>query len=371
MSDFNHTIQAVARQTGLSAHVIRIWEKRYGAVAPERTGTNRRLYSDAQVERLALLRQITQSGQSIGVVARLPVERLRHLAAATPAWPTSAEGKAARPQLADEVSGGAAWATGPTEGAVEETRRAADVAAAEDRRGGLPVAAGPEIFVADAFLARALAAVRALAAEALAQLLTEAEVRLGVQGVLQRVVAPLAQALGEHWRDGTLSAAHEHCASAVLRTWLAQATHGQSIPPEAPVLVVATPAGQYHEIGALLVSALAANVGWRVTYLGASLPAAEIAGAVRQNRARALALSLVYPTDDARLEGELVRLRQLLPAEVRLLVGGQAVPAYRAVLERIGAQQATDLRPLGEWLDRIRLPTPVAEAETEASARAR
>ena len=82
------------------------------------------------------------------------------------------------------------------------------------------------------------------------------------------------------------------------------------------MLVVATPAGQIHELGALLVGAAAANLGWHVTYLGASLPAAEIAGAARQNRARAVALSLVYPEDDPRLEGELTRLRESLPPEV-------------------------------------------------------
>ena len=57
--------------------------------------------------------------------------------------------------------------------------------------------------------------------------------------------------------------------------------------------------------------AAAANIGWHVTYLGASLPAAEIAGAAMQNRARAVALSLVYPQDDPRLEGELIRLRDM------------------------------------------------------------
>jgi hypothetical protein len=43
---------------------------------------------------------------------------------------------------------------------------------------------------------------------------------------------------------------------------------------------------------------------WQASYLGASLPAAEIAGAARQRRARAVALSLVYPEDDLRLENE-------------------------------------------------------------------
>jgi len=46
----------------------------------ERTGTNRRLYSDEQIERLSLLRDITQGGHSIGHVANLPTEKLRQLA---------------------------------------------------------------------------------------------------------------------------------------------------------------------------------------------------------------------------------------------------------------------------------------------------
>jgi DNA-binding transcriptional MerR regulator len=80
MEEAHQAIKVVARRTGLSAHVIRIWEKRYGAVEPERTGTNRRLYSDEQIERLSLLRDITQAGHSIGHVAKLPTEKLRQLA---------------------------------------------------------------------------------------------------------------------------------------------------------------------------------------------------------------------------------------------------------------------------------------------------
>ena len=71
-----------------------------------------------------------------------------------------------------------------------------------------------------------------------------------------------------------------------------------------------------------LVGATAAHLGWQVTYLGASLPAAEIAGAAVQKRARAVALSLVYPEDDPRLPGELTRLREALPAAMTLLVIG-------------------------------------------------
>ena len=53
MAEAHQAIKVVARRTGLSAHVIRIWEKRYGAVEPERTVTNRRLYSDEFCRRYA------------------------------------------------------------------------------------------------------------------------------------------------------------------------------------------------------------------------------------------------------------------------------------------------------------------------------
>lgn len=308
MSDFQHPIQAVVRRTGLSAHVIRIWEKRYGAVEPERTVTNRRLYSDAQIERLTLLRAITQAGQSIGYVAKLPTEKLAQLAAASP--------------VAGEPTGPGASPAEP----------------------------------ASSFLNDSLAAIRALDARALERTLNRSETALGAVGMLRQLAAPLAKAIGDAWREGTITAAHEHFASAVLRTYLAQAAKTFVSGANDPVLVVTTPAGQLHELGALLAAAMAANLGWHVSYLGASLPAPEIAGAAKQNRARAVALSLVYPSDDPRMDGELTRLRDLLPPEVKLIAGGQAAPAYRAVLDRVGAVLVGDLAQLSTALDEFRTP---------------
>ena len=309
MANAHQAIKVVAQRTGLSAHVIRIWEKRYGAVEPERTGTNRRLYSDEQIERLSLLREITQQGHSIGHVAKLPTEKLRELAQVSHA----PHGRPAR-----------ALATAPD---------------------------------APTFLEDCIVAVKSLNARALETTLQSAALELGAQGLLQRVVAPLVQTLGDLWRDGTITAAHEHFASAVVRNFLGHAAKPFAGTESAPGLVVATPAGQIHELGALLAGAAAANLGWHVTYLGASLPAAEIAGAARQNRARAVALSLVYPGDDPRLEGELTRLRELLPSDVALLIGGRATPAYSGVLEKIGAHQIKDLTHLCSTLDDLRKPT--------------
>jgi MerR family transcriptional regulator, light-induced transcriptional regulator len=75
-------------------------------------------------------------------------------------------------------------------------------------------------------------------------------------------------------------------------------------------------------------------------------------------------LSLVYPEDDARLAGELSRLRELLPPEIGLIVGGRAVPAYRATCQKIGALQPADLTQLGGQLDELRRTLPPMQANT-------
>lgn len=72
-----YPINVVSKLTGLSSHLIRAWEKRYNAVEPSRTGTNRRVYSDEAVEKLKLLKLLTSKGYSIGNIASLSGPRLK------------------------------------------------------------------------------------------------------------------------------------------------------------------------------------------------------------------------------------------------------------------------------------------------------
>ena len=302
-----HSIKVVAQRTGLSAHVIRIWEKRYGAVKPSRSGTNRRCYSEAEVQRLILLRQVTEAGHNIGNVAALDVERLRGLL-----LPQSIG-------LSGELS-------------------------------------GVEFSSPEGFLAAGLQATKNLDPEALKQVLQTARIKLGAQGLLQLLIGPMVQQLGTLWRAGELTAAHEHFATGVIRTFLGMESAPFSASNQNAKLIVATPTGQLHELGALLVYSTAINLGWKVIYLGASLPAAEIAGAAFQNGVRAVALSLVYPEDDPLVDSELRKLREMLPSEVSIIIGGRAAAAYRSTIESIGAVLIGDLDALCNTLDQLRRP---------------
>jgi MerR family transcriptional regulator, light-induced transcriptional regulator len=314
MSDFRHSMKSVSQRTGLSPHVIRVWERRYGAVEPRRTPTNRRLYSETEVGRLALLCAATRAGHSIGTIARLPDEQLRVLAG----WARNGEGE---------------------EGQTDE---------------------GPVAPVDDSYLAGAVAAVRRMDGRVLESVLRRASLELGTQGLLQRVVGPLTQRMGELWHQGELTAAQEHFASGLLRGFLANLARPYGLSEHAPGLWVGTPAGQIHELGAILVAAAASGHGWRAAYVGSSLPAVEIAGSAVRMKARAVALSIVYPGDDPSLGAELEGLRRFLPPATAIVVGGRAAECYRSALERIGAYVAKDLNGLYRVLDELRTPDRTA-----------
>lgn len=174
-TDPGHPIKVVSRRTGLSPHLIRIWERRYRAVVPQRTSTNRRLYADSDIERLLLLHRAVRAGRSIGSVAHLSFNELQSLVAQ------------------DEAKGFVA-----TPG----TRRAA-------------VENSPEHFIE-----LSLAAIRELNADQLDTVLRQASVMLSQPVLIEQVIVPLMYRIGDLWREGNCRVVHEHIASSVVRNFL-------------------------------------------------------------------------------------------------------------------------------------------------------
>jgi DNA-binding transcriptional MerR regulator/methylmalonyl-CoA mutase cobalamin-binding subunit len=303
-----HSIKVAARKTGLSPHVIRVWEKRYKVVSPDRTTTNRRLYSDADIERLRLLQRATRAGHSISHVAQLPTESLTELV-------KTEEETAPLPTVARQA---------------KKERSAQSV------------------------LEDCLEAVKNLDSDALKVALTRAAIALSQPALMEQVIIPLMQRIGDLWRDGSLRVAHEHLASAVARTVLGSLGETLAVSKSGPRLIVTTPAGQLHEIGALIAAVTAASEGWRVIYLGPSLPAEEIAGAAEQSQAKAVLLSIVYPADDPHLVNEFRKLRRYLAPEVAIVVGGRAADAYENALREIGAVILQDMPRLRAQLETLR-----------------
>ncbi|QQL45996.1 MerR family transcriptional regulator [Sulfuriroseicoccus oceanibius] len=306
MANSQYPMKYVTQVTGLSPHVLRVWERRYGAVKPQRTESNRRIYDEADVARLALLVKLTKAGHSIRHIANIPIEGLESMIRGL------------------------------------ESDHAKVASLPQD----------PEL--KQSLLDKAWRHVIALQPAELQQVLDAAVVELGASGLIEKLLAPLIGRIGEGWENGDLSVAEEHAATAVIRDALFRASIPYSGEVGAPRMVVATPSGQLHELGAAMVFATARRKGWDVTYLGSSLPAEEIVRAVVRSEAIAVALSVVYPSDDPRLGEELRRLRSLLPSDVTILIGGRAAFAYRNEIGEIKASLMTDLQGLKRKLDVLR-----------------
>ena len=314
-----HPIRVVARLTGLSPHVIRMWERRYAAVDPLRTPSNRRMYSEADIARLRLLRHLTNVGHAIGQIAGLPNGRLEEMAARDQevmSWEGNGGGESENQSTATEL------------------------------------------------LNASLTAIHDLDAQQLERVLGQSAVRLNALAVLDQVVGPLLAVIGERWREGRLRVAQEHVASAVVRTFLGDLLRTYDAKPGAPHLVISTPPRQEHELGALMAAVVAASEGWAHTYLGPNIPVEEIAVVAGLKESRAIALSLIYPPDDPLLVSELRKLRRLAPKDVAILAGGAAASNYGAVLRKVKATVVTELMALPEALRALREPGPPA-ATTE------
>jgi methanogenic corrinoid protein MtbC1 len=233
---------------------------------------------------------------------------------------------------------------------------AGDLSASEVGGGVVAAGAEDEEARAEAIFDTCLAAVRRLDGRAFELELERASVELSRTHLIEKVLEPLMRTVGELWRVGELRPAHEHMASAGMRSFVGGLCDICDTPEAAPRIVITTPQRQRHEMGALLVAASAAAEGWNVVYLGPDLPAEEIAAAARDTGARAIGLSITYPPDDPSVAGELTRLGRLLPPHVTLLVGGRGAPAYRSAIDAAGGRFVEDLASLRGLLAGLRDP---------------
>jgi len=300
-----HGIKVATTLTGLSAHVIRVWEKRYAAVTPKRTETNRRLYSDADISRLQTLSHLIKKGHTISHIANLNDDELHDLV-----------------------------------NSIEHTEQNPHQAEAEEH--------------SSQFVATATEAIRNYDQKALESIFDEATLTLGYSGLLELVIIPVVHQVGDDWHNGVLTIAGEHAATSFIKDYLSHSVRSFSLHENAPVLVITTPAGQLHDLGAFIGSCQARKLGWKIVNLGASIPAAEIAGALLRVNATALLLGIVYPLDDPQLDGELKRLRKLAPAKIPILVGGCNLDNYLKSLEEINAIPITEMSGLAPELHKIR-----------------
>jgi len=261
-------IGELSRRLGVSDHVLRAWESRYGLLQPVRSAGGFRLYSEADESR----------------VRRMQAHLARGLSAA----------EAARAVLAEDNGAGHGRAAGPDHAA--------------PTAGELPGA-----------LRQALDAFDEPAAQAaLDRLVSD----LSLPAVLRDVVLPYLTELGERWESGTASIAQEHFASNLIRGRLAGLARGWGN-GHGPRAVLACPPGELHDLALMVFGIVLNRNGWRIDYLGMNTPVEELTRTVDARRPDLVVLAVTLPENLEPLVAQLTALARRAPLA---LAGAGATP---------------------------------------------
>lgn len=309
-----YPMRAVTRFTGLTADVVRVWERRYGAVNPARTAGHARRYTAEDVRRLLLLHEAVRRGHSIGDVARLEDDVLRALL-----------------EQSSVLRRGGATGGDPSERVLDELR----TGSAPSESAGV--------------VAEYLGAVTRFEMRRALDVLGAAAAMLSPERFVTGVVLPILDEVGERWSRADLSVAQEHVVSAQVKGFLLTMLRMAPAPgPGAGRVLVGTPSGHLHEIGALTAAWLAAARGWDTVYVGPDIPLPELELAARMADADLVLLSLVRevpPRERAGLGTAIDRLAATVP----VWVGAPEGHAFHGMKSR--ARRFTRLDDLGPALD--------------------
>lgn len=265
-----YRVKTVSTMTGIPRATLLAWERRYAILDPERTSGGYREYSDADIDVLRRLKGLVDLGHPIGEAVSLA------------------------------------------------------------RRGSAIVQVAPNLHGGASVVERLSAALRDFDAEAALRSAPEVE-QLPFMVALDGVYLPLLQRAGDEWAAGRMTIAQEHFTSAWCRERMIGMLHAiGSGPADGPRIACATAPGEQHELGLLAVALKLALGGWRVTWLGADLPVAELARMARTVRPRAIAVSVMQTMEVADVRSLAGRLRVAIDPGVVVFLGGPAVRGLEA-----------------------------------------
>ena len=211
-----YSINDLAKLSGIKAHTIRMWEKRYNIIEPKRTDTNIRYYHDCDLKKLLNISTLNRHGFKISAIARMGEDEIN--------------------DKVMEIAG--------TNGDHETTINNLVVAMIE------------------------------LNEEAFDRLLNTAILQLGFEHCVTQILYPFMEKVGVLWLIGTINPAQEHFITNLIRQKLIIAIDGQPKPssPDARTFLLFLPENEQHELGLLFYNFLLKKNGFKVIYLGPSLP---------------------------------------------------------------------------------------------------
>jgi len=308
MQYFN--IQVASQLSGVASATIRAWEKRYHAVVPERGDNKHRLYSEKDIEKLALLFRLTEVGQSIGKIAHLDIEELKKI------YSTLLQR--------------------PYEELMAENAPSSEIDF-------------------DKILNSFFIALSAYKLDIISHELEKAKTLLGPRDLCLKLLIPLFKEIGIKVYNNELSIAQEHTLSAIFTFHMGQmiGIHYQKKNLKDDLVLITTPEGEMHEIGIMASALLCVHHGVKFIFLGANLPAKSLAEASNALRPRAILLGVTKGheiSDHKTLEDYLNEVTKHLTSKAEIMVGGNLRAYAKTELEKRNIKFFSSLEAFDDFL---------------------
>lgn len=290
-----YSIKDLERLSGIKAHTLRIWEKRYGVINPERTDTNIRYYTDDELKKVLNIAILNNYGIKISKIVGLTAEQLH--------------------QKVIEISN-------------EEVSEQVQVESL-------------------------VVAMMEMDEARFEKILANCTIRLGFEQTILKVVYPFFKKVGVLWQTGSINPAQEHFMSNLIRQKLIVAIDSQGLmaKEDCKKFLLFLPEGELHEIGLLFYNYLIQKAGHKVVYLGQSVPLKDVIAVNKYNPAQYIFTALLSFTSIEEINATLQSILDAFP-EAHVWVTNRIEP-NEGLLEHARLTTNSDIEQFKSFLKGI------------------
>jgi len=261
-----YSIRDLEQLTGIKAHTLRIWEKRYGVVKPKRTQTNIRFYTNDDLKKLLNISILNRHGYKISNIAGLGNE-----------------------DLGKKI--------------ISITNKSLDT---------------------DSHIENLIIAMIEMDESKFEKILSNLIINLGFEETLVKVIMPFFEKVGVLWQIGTINPGQEHFITNLIRQKIIVAIDGLYRPQNVTnqkTFMLYLPDGELHELGLLFYSYLIQKRGHRVFYLGQMVPFEDLLHVADIHKPDIFLTIFTANLANENIEEHLQKLYQKFPAS-RIITGG-------------------------------------------------
>ncbi len=263
----SYQIADLERLTGIKAHTIRIWEKRYNLIEPHRTSTNIRYYDDAQARKLLKVSTLLAQGIKISKISELSEKEIN-----------------SRIQELQHVVSEDAICTG--------------------------------------FINELTASMLAFDENGFEKTFSSAVIRFGMYQAMLKVFYPFLHKTGLMWSMEEAMPVQEHFASAIIRRKLITATDGLPVSTKrSKSFILFLPSEEWHETGLLFSDYIIRSHGYKTIYLGQNVPANNLLDVIKNIKPTHILTLYIARHKPEDIVSDLLLISKKYPS-VKLMVAG-------------------------------------------------